>query len=239
MQYLLLMTVLCLSLPHQALFAQDKTYHDDAVQLAARLSQDQPERLLSEHLIYSLEDALVAVSESHFVAAHAISERFNIHALATASTTRLRIIVDQSADWLQHLEQTPIHQVILSEKFSLTLVEATEQYSILELFSEEDMNMKFIASELSVLNQIWMVEMPSIVRGFGDIKVKESAEGFHLTYQYNPKACSGDCAEAHYWTFEVSLDGLVNFVGEHGSDLADNSEDDEDYFFSLLEQLRQ
>lgn len=218
--------------------AQDNSYSKDAVQLAARLVANQSVGDISEHLIYSIEDALMAVAQSTYVAASAVAYRYDIHTSPTENTTNLRIILGKEAAWSQNISENPIQKILPNYKFTLEVTETTDAYVVLNLSSEKAINMKFIANEISFLEHVWMVELPTASLNKDDIRLKEIEDGYLLTYVYHTGSCEGVCGETHYWTFEVKHNGRVKFLGEHGADLAVNSQDTEDSFFTLLDELR-
>ena len=217
--------------------AQDSEYYQDAVQLAARLVADQPEGEISEHLIYSIEDALNAIAESPFAAANAVSNKYNIHTQASANTSNVRIIVGKDVAWATDFSQAPIQKLLPNYELTLSQVEETDSYFVLDVASTRALNMKFIANEISVIDDIWMVELPSEAKDGNDIKLRKVEEGFIITYSFKSGNCNTGCEETHYWEFGVKLNGDVEFIGEHGSDLADSSQDEE-HFFTLLDDLR-
>lgn len=230
-------TALLVTLALSVSKAQSTSLYDDAVQLAARLVVNEPSGNIPEHLIYSIEDALVAVAENHSVAAQAVSHKYNIHTSPTTNTSHLRIIVGKEAKWLGNLTQSPIQTMLPGYTFDIQEIETTDAYTVLRLQSPAALNMKFIANELSIIDDIWMVELPSSAKDGNDIKLRKVEEGFIITYSYKTGNCETGCEETHYWEFGVSPNGDVSFIGEHGSDLASSTKDEE-YFFTLLEELR-
>jgi len=217
--------------------AQNSAYYNDAVQLAARLVAEEPTGEISEHLIYSIEDALNSVAQSSSVAANAVAHKYSIHTSPTANTSNVRIIVGKDAEWIENLTQTPIHKIVPTFELKIALIEETDSYVVLDVSSERAINMKFIGNEISVIEEIWMVELPSIAKEGNDIKLRQVEEGFIITYCFKAGNCETGCEEKHYWEFGVKPNGEVTFIGEHGTDLA-KSEADEQSFFTLLDDLR-
>ncbi len=214
--------------------AQDSEYFQDAIQLSARLIVDESSSEIPEHLIYSIEDALIAISHSTFVASNVVCHKYSIHTTKSTNTKNLKIIVGKEANWSTDLTKTPVHSLFPSLKVKET--EETDAYFVYEISSDKAINMKFIASELSVINDIWMVELPSIAKPGNDIKLQKKEEGgFLITYSLLTGNCELGCNERHYWKFEVSAGGEVSFLGEHGTDLT-NPEKAEKDFFSLLDE---
>lgn len=219
-------------------FTQDESYSKDAVQLAARLVADQSTGEISEHLIYSIEDALVAIAQSPYVAANAVAHRYNIHTSPTANVTNIRVILGKEADWSENIADNPIQKILPNYELSLEVVESTDAYVVFNISSNKAINMKFIANQVSYLEHVWMVELPSAALYKDDIRLKEIEGGYVVTYVFQTGNCEGACAERHYWDFEVEHNGTVTFLGEHGVDLAANSLDTEEDFFTQLEELR-
>ena len=218
--------------------AQYDSYSKDAVQLAARLVMNQPTGEISEHLIYSIEDALVAVAQSPYVAANAVAHRYDVHTSPTANVKNARIILGKEATWSENMSENPIQKIFPNYEFTLELIETTDTYVVLNFSSEKTINMKFIANEISYLENVWMVELPTKALNKDDIRLKEIEGSYLLTYVYHTGSCEGACGETHYWNFQVEHNGNVKFLGEHGVDLAVNSQDTEKSFFSLLDEQR-
>lgn len=215
--------------------AQEKiSYKSDAIQLAARLTVGEPTAEISEHLIYSIEDALTAISQSSFVAAQAVSYKYNIHAATTTNISNVRIIVGKETDWGKDYTETPIHKLLPTYELAIQKVEETDAYVVLDVSTHKPMNMKFIASELSVIEEIWMVELPTIPQLGNDIFLRPIAEGYIITYAYKTGGSNGDNIETHYWEFGVTPSGEVSFIGEHGADLSNATTATENNFYSLL-----
>jgi hypothetical protein len=216
--------------------AQDSEYYQDAVQLSARLIVNETISEIPEHLIYSIEDALLAVSHSSFVSSNVVCHKYSIHTTKSTNTKNLKIIVGKEANWSTDLTKTPVHLIFPSLKVKET--EETDAYFVYEISSEKEINMKFIASELSVINDIWMVELPSVSKTGNDIKLQKDEEGgFIITYSLKTGNCELGCNERHYWKFKVSASGEVSFHGEHGTDLTNSAKAEKD-FFSLLDEQK-
>lgn len=227
-------TILLSMMQSYLIQAQDSEYYKDAVQLSARLVEKEFSYEIPEHLIYSIEDALTAVSHCSFLAANTVCHQYDIHSSPTTNTYNLRIIVGKDAAWSEDLSKTPIHKI-----FPFLMVkqhEETDAYFVYDISSENPINMKFIANELSVIDDIWMVELPSVSKTGNDIKLNRDEAGFFtILYSLKMGSCEVGCNDRHYWKFKVSPGGDVEFLGEHGADLS-NSEKEEKDFFSLLDE---
>ena len=81
----------------ESLCAQQEEYYNDAVQLAARLSQEERFSELPKHLIYTIEDVLVLVADSPYQEAKAVIQQYHIHAAARSSTQKLQLVIDNQA----------------------------------------------------------------------------------------------------------------------------------------------
>lgn len=196
--------------------AQQGIYYNDAVQLAARLSSEEAFPELSQHLIYTIEDALLSVAQSPYKAATAVAQHYAIHAATRSSTHRLHLVVDNAASWLYPLQyNNPVQLSLHRQDIALSVLERQEEYTILELKSEQALNMKFLANGLSILEEVWLVEIPSQSSIASDIQLQVTKEGYQLLY-----SCPTERQELHYWEFLVSPTGQVTFVGEYGAALA-------------------
>lgn len=234
----LILTTLFLILTTVVVLAQDPFKNKDAVQLAARLVENQSVSEIPEGLIYAISDALEAVAQDASVAAHAVTYKYDIHPKTSANVSSLRIILDKQATWGQDLTETPIHQIFPNYNLTLEVAETTDAYIVLHASSAKPLNMKFIAKEISILDGVWMVELPSDKTTGTDIQLRKVQEGYILSYSYEVGDCLVDCNEKHYWEFGVKHNGEVTFLGEHGADLAMNSSHVEENFFTLLGELR-
>lgn len=200
------------------LHAQQRGYYQDAVQLAARMSAKESVSELSEHLIYTIEDALRSVAESPYSAAKAVVQQYKIHTATSSSTQHLHLIVDNQATWLNNLqENNPITTYLNQQVIELRIVKIEEQYTLVELYSPQALNMQFLANELSILDDVWLVEIPSEHSRVNDIQLQPTEQGYRLVYscQTNPNDY-----QWHYWEFLVSKTGTVVFVGEYGAALS-------------------
>jgi len=216
---------------------QKSIFYKDAVQLAARLVEDNPSGEIPSQMIQSIESALMAVAESPSPAANAVMHQYNIHPLPKANTHNAVIIVDKKADWLKDLSKTPIHQAVPNIKeLKLTQKEATDAYVIIDISCDRPVNMKFVANEISVVNDIWMVEVPTIKSDGSDVLIRKVGNDLLLTFAYKFKQCATGCEEAHYWEFNVSKNGTVEFLNEYGADLSALDQDDD--FFTVIDELR-
>jgi hypothetical protein len=200
-----------------ALHAQNENYHKDALQLAARLSEQEAVSELSEHLIHTLEEALTAVSESSYYASEIVAQYYDIHAAASSSTQRLRLVVDNSASWLKNVKgDNPIQQFLSRSGIQLCISEQAQKYTTVELFSGRALNMKFLAAQLSLLEHIWLVEIPSEQNAEQDIQVQALEEGYRFIFS---RQAQGRDSALHYWEFKVYASGEVVFLGEYGATL--------------------
>ncbi|BDS13471.1 hypothetical protein [Aureispira anguillae] len=238
MHQLFSIVILLVILINSTSIAQNSTYHKDAIQLAARLTTDKATSSISEHLIYSIEDALVAVSEDPSIAANAVTYRYDIHASEIANVSNIRIIIGKESDWGKDLSQNPIQRTFPAYDLKLEVVETTDAYIVLDASSTKPLNMRFVANEISILDGVWMVELPGGSSTDSDIKLRVVEEGYIITYSYQTGDCLGSCDEVHYWEFGVEHNGNVTFLGEHGADLAANSNRTEEDFFTQLDALR-
>ena len=186
--------------------AQFDDFSEDALQLAARIVENNQSHVIPTKLIYQLANAVV--------------HQYDIHPMNLANTENVFVIVDKNSLWIENLSNTPIHNLVPEpSKLSLKVKEETNDYSMLELSYNDPINMKFVANEVSVLDDVWMVEVPIQSMDASDIQVRKISNGFIFTYIYKFKGCETGCEEAHYWEFSVSDNGMVEFINEYGSDI--------------------
>jgi hypothetical protein len=213
-------TILSLILGSFAGHSQESLFYKDAVQLAARMVEEQETEVIPQDLIHQIEDALAAVSESNSSAASAVIYKYDIHALGSTNTSNIRLVVDKGADWVNDLEKTPIHKAFPNKKiFEIKEGESTADFTVLELTGKQPLNMKYLANEVSIVNDVWMVEIPVEKKDGNDIQIKKIPNGYLFTFAYKFKNCEIGCEEAHYWEFSVINGETVEFISEYGSDL--------------------
>lgn len=204
--------------------AQYDDFSEDALQLAARIVENNQSHVIPTKLIYKLDDALESISNSHSPAANAVVHQYDIHPMNLANTENVFVIIDKNSLWLENLNNTPIHNMVPEpEKLNLKVKEETNDYSMLELSYNDPINMKFVANEVSILDDVWMVEVPMQSLDASDIQVRQISDGFIFTYIYKFNGCETGCEEAHYWEFSVSNNGMVEFINEYGSDISQES----------------
>ncbi len=230
-------TCLLITISSVHCFAQKSYFYQDAVQLAARLVENDNTHEIPQDLIKKIEEALESISNSPSPAANAVMHQYNIRTLNTTNTANAMIIVDKSAEWIKDLSTTPIHDFLpQNANVALKQKEATDDYIMLEMTSELPINMKFIANEISVVNDIWMVEVP-ITREIGsDIDIRPAADGYLLTFSYRFTRCETGCEDAHYWEFGVDANGEVEFLNEYGSDLSALFPEDD--IFTIINEIK-
>ena len=201
----------------ESLCAQQEKYYNDAVPLAARLSQEERFSELPKHLIYTIEDVLVLVADSPYQEAKAVRQQYHIHAATRSSTQKLQLVIDNQAPWLDDLKgDNPITTYLHQQVIQLHILEQTEQYTLIELHSEQALNMRYLANELSILEYVWLVEIPSVQQAAKDIQLLAAEGGYRLIYSCS---VSLEEQEVHYWEFFVSATRAVTFVGEYGAAL--------------------
>ncbi len=210
-------------------FAQNTNLHKDAIQLAARLTAKTLTAEIPRHLISTIENALVVLAASPSPAANAVFYRYNIHPITAVNTYNMQIVVAKNTPWLDQLEQSPIQAILPnSEAASLVKKEETADYILLELTYNKPVNMQLIANEISTLDEVWLVEIPTEKEEKQNVYISPLASGFLFTFVYKFKDCDSGCKKVHYWEFSVDTDGVVSLVNEYGADLEELKE--EDYF---------
>lgn len=213
---MLLGTAFLIILLGKSLCAQQEEYYNDAVQLAARLSSEEQVSEIPKHLIYTIEDVLVLVADSPYQEAKLV-QQYHIHAAARSSIQKLHLVIDNQAPWLDDLEgDNPITTYLHQQVIQLRILEQTEQYTLVELHSEQALNMRYLANELSILEYVWLVEIPSVQQVTKDIQLLAAEGGYRLIYSCS---VSLEEQELHYWEFFVSATQAVTFVGEYGAAL--------------------
>lgn len=207
--------------------AQTTLYYNDAVELAARVvNSSNIDAEIPKHLIHSIEDALVAVAEDHSQEAYLISQTHAIHTFKHINTSSVNIMVDANANWLDKLlagkskiGNLPLSNLLERYKLKVQVLEELDGITMLEITSSQPMNMKFIANELSMVDDVFMTEVPLPTGDGSDIDIKKIEGGWMIAYHLKYKNCESLCKYDHYWHFGVTETGVVSFLGEYGSDL--------------------
>lgn len=209
-------------------------YYNDAIQLAARVAADMNESAdISANMTAELTVALEAIANSSSEAAELVNKKLHIHAFQYANTSSLQIYVDANAQWVQTLtkdknsiEQTPLRDFALMHDLRLTEITNIDGIFMLSMQSNKPKNMKFIANEVSFVDDVIMVELPAQIGDGHDIKAKRINGGWMISYIYKYQDCISGCRKQCEWQFGVSNDSSVVFMGLYGevpTDVLDNA----------------
>lgn len=222
---------------HNSSSAQTGVYHNDAVQLAARIvSNSNIDAEIPQHLIHSIEDALVAVAEYNSKETYLIGQTYTIHTFERVNTSTVHMMVDANANWLNKLldGKSKIGNALLANlldryELDIKVLEELDDIKMLEITSSQPMNMKFIAHELSMIDDVFMTEVPLPTGDGNDIDIKKIEGGWMIAYHLKYNNCESLCKYDHYWHFGVAETGEVSFLGEYGSDLTSYLEETGSY----------
>ncbi|MCP4439782.1 MAG: hypothetical protein GY810_12635 [Aureispira sp.] len=208
--------------------AQTVSYSNDAVQLAARVvNSSNVAAEIPEHLIHSIHDALMAVAEDNSQEAYLVAQTHNIHTFKRVNTSTVHLMVDANAGWLTKLlagkskiGNVPFTNLLERYNLKVSVLDELEDIKMLEITSDQPMNMKFIANELSMIDDVFMTEVPLPSGDGSDIDIKKVEGGWMITYHLKYDNCESLCKYDHYWQFGVTDASQVSFLGEYGSDLS-------------------
>jgi hypothetical protein len=199
-------------------------YSKDAIQLAARVAAGLGESSeISGNLIAELSLALDAVNQSTEPNAMLVTKKFNIHSFSFASTNAVELYVDASAEWAKNLQngeidivETPLRRYAALYDLKIVKAKRSNNILILSLESSQIQNMKFIGNELSLADDVMMVELPAQTGIGNDIKAKRVNGGWMLTYILSYEDCKTGCYKQCEWQFGVTADGESSFMGTYG-----------------------
>jgi len=199
-------------------------YSKDAIQLAARAAAGLGESSeISGNLVAELSLALEAMAQSTHPDAMLVTQKLNIHCFAFASVNALELYVDATAKWAAELQaekndiaQTPLRRFAALYDLKIVKSKRTSNILVLSIESSRIQNMKFIGNELSLADDVMMVELPAQTGIGNDVKAKRVNGGWMLTYILSYEDCKTGCYKQCEWQFGVTADGQVSFVAVYG-----------------------
>lgn len=200
------------------------TYYADAVQLAARAAQDLNESAqISLDMVAELTIALEAIANSGLVTAELVTKELNIHAFTYANTNSVQVYADVNAPWVQkllddknNLDKSPLKTFVQFHDLTLSHIKNLDGIMMLTLQSKAPKNMKYIANDISFLDDVIMVELPAKNGDGHDIKAKRISGGWIISYIYKYEDCLSGCKKQCEWQFGVDYNNHVQFLGLYG-----------------------
>lgn len=203
-------------------------YHDDAVQLVARLvADDNTTDELPATLIDSVEFILWRVQSCDHPKAKIVAEKYAIHARQSCNTHSFSFIVDGKVSWAQRLidqqtdlSRTPLQEIVAAYKGTgIRLISHAGGLFHFAFYSERNMNMSFFSRQISMLRDIDMVFLGTSVQSSPtdfypyDIRLRRISAGWIVSFHYRESPyADGD----YHWQFGVPDKGKVRFLGEYG-----------------------
>lgn len=195
---------------------------DNALQLAARRVEHRQVDIPQEEA-QNIELALRAIAESQEAKALEM-QSYNIQAFPQISLYRLDLFLDANSPIGQAYLQNQEAQTQLSdylEPYGLRVAHREQRGDLLLLAieTEEALNMRFLANELSMNMHVLMVQMPVPKYKYSDIRLRKlNGEDLLIHYQVFLDE-SADESNCHVWEFVYSSTGQIKFLAEYGPDM--------------------
>lgn len=202
-----------------------RQYRADATQLAGRLAATMGESAtISSRQIDAYEKALVSVSLSDLPQAKTVINAYQIHAFQRVNLTEINVYADPKTPWILELEKGEkisnvlIAGIITDYQLSGVLLSKDEGLASVRFTTQNPMNVRFIAQQLSMSEDIFLSEVPTSAEDGNDIQIKEVKGGWMVTYSLRFNNCHIGCQNEHSWQFGVKENGDVCFVTEYGDE---------------------
>lgn len=209
-------------------------YKRDATRLFLRnmiTRKHRPERAdvnLDQKNVSPIFDVLLAIHQSSLPQATLVTQTHKIHTFPRPQVNQVIALYTRNAEWAKPLrmgERTTNHEELntLLKKYQLRIVKSTgwnEQQDALVIKSREPLNMFALASQISALDGIHLVDL-AVPSGDGnDIAItKIGKDIWEVNYFIKFGACINECTKQHVWTFHVDKNRNVDFVSEGGDPL--------------------
>jgi hypothetical protein len=197
-------------------------YRRDAYDLAIRqLRRDRaPSQQAIEipaELVTSLYKALGAVFASKHPARDSVVVMRNIHVFP--ASRELLVGLDDSQPWTrawpsgqQKTGNAAVDEILAKYELQVKW-NGFSPNGFAQLTPGRVINVLPVAEALARIPGVRYAEQNGIGGDGGDITAYRTTAGWKLDYSYGSGDCPAGCIQRHYWTFEVSNDGRVEFVG--------------------------
>lgn len=209
-----------------------KKYEKDATRLALRLISESEEyhKLdveVPEQAITPIYNALVSIHNSNLDAAKMVTEIHKLHTFPVPSVDHFFVVYNRKAEWAIPLRlgdnSTDSDQINeLLDHYGLVIdkhVEWDEEKNSFHVKATKSLNIAAIAKEFSAIEDIVLVDLLMPSGDGNDIEVKQLENGLEVKYLIKFGSCISGCKNQHVWTFKVSNQNEVTFIGESGDEL--------------------
>ena len=75
------------------------------------------------------------------------------------NTRQFRIVVKNATNWLDNLEKTPIHILMIQDAVELSIADKDEDFTKLILQFTNNHDADLLAKEISMIQGVWLVEV--------------------------------------------------------------------------------
>ena len=194
-------------------------YQEDAAQLAVRfVHRRTPEGnpiVLPEDRVELFYNALVHVYNAEQVDGH--DEITSIHTFPRYNTHEIIVSVDTTVDWTDAWQagerltgQSDVDALL--EEYELSVeFEAEQSYALVR--SETPINPVALSQQFEGIEGVQYAEQNGYAGDGNDIEATVEETSVLLTYSRGSGDCPSGCINREAWTYRVSGDGSVDFVG--------------------------
>lgn len=209
-------------------------YKRDATRLYLRDMLKKKRRLEKEDVVIDSKqlepifDALISVHQSSIPEAMNVTQQHKIHTFPRPQVNQLIVLYSRNAAWAKPLkmgEKRTMHEGLnkIMDAYELRIMKSTgwnDQQDALVIRSKEPVNMFALASRISALDGIHLVDL-AVPSGDGnDISITKIGKGkWEVNYFIKFGSCIDECSKQHIWTFHVNDKGMVEFISEGGDPL--------------------
>ena len=187
-------------------FAQSPVTPHNIEALAAQVTKDQQSYLVSKHVIQDVSEALEGVTiTDKFLS---VSEELGEVVVANNKSMHTLYVHAFQNKWTNH--DNPLHDMIGGEfEYTFSKVKTSEGMDVFKLESKEPFNVNFISRKISMLDDVFLVDIPSLKKLDTNIIVNKLEDGYTFTFVKNNG--SNDL----HWKFYISDDGFVMFINKY------------------------
>jgi signal transduction histidine kinase len=194
-------------------------YQEDAARLAARHLAEAGARddvALPPALVASLYNALARVFQTNHPSRDFAVEKHRVHTFGNPPLRELIVGVHPGQAWAEAWkrgERLTGNEAIdaLMKAFDLSV----ERGHILR--ARDPVNVAALARRFAAIPGVRYAEPNAVIGDGNDIRARAEANGWRLEYSAGMGDCPAGCTQRYGWTFLVTTDGRVTFVGSTGS----------------------
>lgn len=187
-------------------FAQSIVSSSNVEALAAQITIDQQAFVVSERVIEDVSKALheVTITDKFL----SVSEELGSVAVTNKKCIHTVYIHAFEGQWNHH--DNPLHDMIQGAfEYSFTLVKTSNGMDVFKLSSKSALNVNYLSRKISMLDDVLLVDIPSLKMSETNILVNKLEDGYTFTFIKNNGSTN------HHWKFYISEDGFVMFINKY------------------------